>query len=178
MSFGYDGGVRTALSAAAAAAAASGMPDLRLVADLSRSSILLKMILRGRPYCSARRVNAMNYYVVLGIPSTADATAIRSAFRGLVRQYHPDAGQGSSPQRFREIVEAYETLSDPERRRTYDARLRTVARPRIVEPLARNRPEPLFSARFAHSRHVDMWTHHEQTIDELFRALERLFWDF
>jgi curved DNA-binding protein CbpA len=120
----------------------------------------------------------MNYYVILGIPTTADAAAIRSAFRGLVRQYHPDAGPGSSPQRFREIVEAYETLSDPDRRRTYDARLRTAVRPRTVEPLTPNRPEPLFSPRFARSRPVDVWTHHEHMINELFRSLERLFWDF
>jgi curved DNA-binding protein CbpA len=120
----------------------------------------------------------MNYYVILGIPSTADAAAIRSAFRARVRQYHPDAGAGSSPQRFREIVEAYETLSDPERRRTYDARLRTAVRPRVVEPLTPGRPEPLVSPRFARSRPVDVWTQHERAIDDLFRSLERLFWDF
>ncbi len=119
----------------------------------------------------------MNYYVVLGIPSTANAAEIRRAFRGLVRRYHPDAGSGSSPQRFREIVEAYETLSDPERRRTYDAGLRTVS-PRIVEPLTPDRPEPLLSSRFARSRPVDVWTYHEHVINDLFRSLERLFWDF
>jgi curved DNA-binding protein CbpA len=140
--------------------------------------ILLKIILRGRLYCSARRVDAMNYYVILGIPNTADAAAIRSAFRGLVRQYHPDAGQGSSPQRFREVVEAYETLSDPERRRTYDARLRTTVRPRTVEPLTPIRPEPRFSPRFTRSQHVDVWARHERVLDELFRSLDRLFWDF
>jgi len=120
----------------------------------------------------------MNYYVILGIPSTADGAAIRRAFRGLVRQYHPDAGPGSSPQRFREIVEAYETLSDPERRRTYDARLRTTARQPTVEPLVRNGPEPLFAPRFTHWRTVDVWARHERVIDELFRSLDRLFWDF
>src|SRR5579872_6798885 len=86
---------------------------------------------------------AMNYYVALGIDEDADPETIRRAFRGLVRRYHPDAGEGSSPEAFRRVVEAYETLNDPARRRAYD---RTVQRerarrtvppsvPRIVEPL-------------------------------------------
>jgi curved DNA-binding protein CbpA len=120
----------------------------------------------------------MNYYLVLGVPVTADAATIRSAFRGLVRRYHPDAGTGSSARRFRQIVEAYETLSDPERRRRYDASLRPSTVRRIVEPLASDAPEPLFSPQFARSRRVDVWTHHEHVINQLFRSLERLFSDF
>ena len=54
----------------------------------------------------------MNYDVRLGVSSDADSDTIRSAFRALVRRYRPDAGEGSSAQRFREIVEAYETLTD------------------------------------------------------------------
>src|SRR3954468_17496796 len=54
-----------------------------------------------------------------GCTATADADTIRTAFRTLARRYHPDAGTGSSAQRFREVVEAYETLSDPNRRRRY-----------------------------------------------------------
>jgi curved DNA-binding protein CbpA len=121
----------------------------------------------------------MNYYVILGISRTADAAAVRSAFRGLVRRYHPDAGAGSSAQRFREIVEAYETLSDPERRRRYDATLRRRASARPVAPLTSDLPEPLFSPRVTRSSHVaDVWTYHEHAFDELFRSIERLFWDF
>jgi curved DNA-binding protein CbpA len=66
----------------------------------------------------------MNFYIVLGLPTTADA--IRTAFRTLARRYHRDAGAGSSAHRFREVVEAYETLSDPIRRRRYDETLHTV----------------------------------------------------
>src|ERR1043166_3929614 len=84
----------------------------------------------------------MNYYVVLGIPEDADEETTRRAFRALVRRYHPDAGAGSSPEKFREIVDAYETLRDPVRRATYDSSLRA-AQPRrrrtSVEP---TRPEP------------------------------------
>ena len=130
-------------------------------------------------FCRKWNSGAMDYYVVLGIPRTADAGSIRSAFRGLVRQYHPDAGAGSSAQRFREIVEAYETLSDPDRRRHYDATLRPTIKPARIEPLIRDWPESIVSRRpVRSSRVVDLRTHHEYSFDELFRALERLFWDF
>ena len=62
----------------------------------------------------------MDLYSVLGIPSDADDETIRSAFRLLARRYHPDRGAGSSSEKFRNIVEAYETLSDAGRRRAYD----------------------------------------------------------
>ena len=121
----------------------------------------------------------MNYYIILGVPRNADDATIRSAFRGLVRRYHPDAGAGSSAHRFREIVEAYETLSDPARRRRYDASLRPASRPRIVEPLASTRPEPLVMPRVPrYSRVVDVRSARESAFDEFFRSIERLFWDF
>jgi len=80
----------------------------------------------------------MNYYVVLGIPEDADEDTTRRAFRALVRRYHPDAGAGSCPDKFREIVDAYETLRDPLRRASYDSSLRAARnRPRhtSVEPV-------------------------------------------
>lgn len=84
----------------------------------------------------------MNYYLILGIPENADEETTRRAFRALVRRYHPDAGTGSSSERFREIVDAYETLRDPVRRASYDSSLRAARLPRrrtSVEPV---RPEP------------------------------------
>ena len=69
-------------------------------------------------------MSTMNYYVVLGIAEDADSDAIRSAFRALARRYHPDAGAGSSTDEFRRALEAYKTLSDPDRRRLYDRDLR------------------------------------------------------
>src|SRR3982751_5078537 len=88
----------------------------------------------------------MNYYLVLDVPTTADADTIRKAFRTLARRYHPDAGTGSSAQRFREVVEAYETLSDPIRRRRYDGTLHTVRvheRHGAHSPARRLSPGPL-----------------------------------
>jgi curved DNA-binding protein CbpA len=122
----------------------------------------------------------MDYYVILGIPRTADATAIRTAFRGLVRRHHPDAGAGSSASRFREIVEAYETLHDPKRRRDYDASLRPAVGPRWVEPLIAVRPEPLFRSRRPYSSVVaeDLWSDRQRQFEDFFRVFERLFCDF
>jgi curved DNA-binding protein CbpA len=78
----------------------------------------------------------MTFYAILGIPPDADEETIRTAYRALARQYHPDVGEGSSQEKFREVVDAYETLSDPERRRVYDMELgchRTRSEP--IQPL-------------------------------------------
>ena len=78
----------------------------------------------------------MSYYVVLGIAEDADRETIRSAYRAMVRRYHPDAGASASPDTFRRVVEAYETLNDPERRRLYDRALqRRAVRSRWVKSL-------------------------------------------
>lgn len=65
-----------------------------------------------------------DYYLVLGVPRTESQRGIRKAFRDLAREHHPDrAGPAGTPV-FREVVEAYRVLSDPEQRRSLDARLR------------------------------------------------------
>jgi curved DNA-binding protein CbpA len=92
----------------------------------------------------------MNYYVVLGVAQNADADTIRSAFRALARRYHPDAGEGSSSDRFREILTAYETLNDPTRRGRYDRTLQNkrAFMGQVVEPLrSRAYPEPMLRRR-------------------------------
>ena len=86
----------------------------------------------------------MNYYVILGVARDASHETIRQAFRALARQYHPDAGTGSSAEKFRQIVDAYETLSDTARRRVHDqaltgSRLHPISPQRIVV----SAPEPL-----------------------------------
>lgn len=59
-----------------------------------------------------------DYYEVLGVPKSASADDIKKAFRKLARKHHPDAG--GSEEKFKEINEAYEVLSDPEKRKQYD----------------------------------------------------------
>lgn len=61
-----------------------------------------------------------NFYVVLGVPSTETSAGIRRAFRELALRYHPDRAGAQGTHFFREIVEAYQVLSDPERRASYD----------------------------------------------------------
>ena len=63
-----------------------------------------------------------DYYQVLGVDKSASAEDIRRAYRKLAAQYHPDRNPGdkSAEEKFKEIGEAYEVLSDPEKRQRYD----------------------------------------------------------
>lgn len=62
-----------------------------------------------------------DYYKTLGVDRSADDKAIKTAYRKLARKYHPDVAKDKSTVgRFQEINEAYEVLSDPEKRKRYD----------------------------------------------------------
>lgn len=64
-----------------------------------------------------------DYYQLLGVPKTATAKEIKSAYRKLARKWHPDANpndQQAAEAKFKELQEAYEVLGDPEKRRKYD----------------------------------------------------------
>ena len=63
-----------------------------------------------------------DYYKVLGVSKSASAEDIKKAFRRLARKYHPDVNPGDkkSEEKFKEINEAYEVLSDADKRRKYD----------------------------------------------------------
>ena len=66
---------------------------------------------------------ARDYYETLGVDRGADDAQIKKAFRRLARELHPDvnAHDPDAEEKFKEAAGAYEVLSDPERRRLYDA---------------------------------------------------------
>ena len=63
-----------------------------------------------------------DYYAILGVKKTASADDVRKAFRKLARKYHPDVNPGDkkSEEKFKELSEANEVLSDPKKRKIYD----------------------------------------------------------
>ncbi len=65
----------------------------------------------------------MDLYIVLGLERAATLADIKRAYKRLARRYHPDINPGDrmAAMHFRQIADAYETLSDPDRRRRYDA---------------------------------------------------------
>uniref|UniRef100_A0A7S1XTA5 J domain-containing protein n=1 Tax=Phaeomonas parva TaxID=124430 RepID=A0A7S1XTA5_9STRA len=74
---------------------------------------------RGHPFGAGARARADNeYYDALGVTRDATPEVIKRAYRRLAMKHHPD--KGGDPEKFKEIGEAYEVLSDPGKRRIYD----------------------------------------------------------
>ena len=90
-----------------------------------------------------------DYYIILGVSRSESFAGIHEAFRKLAKKHHPDLGGPEATQTFQEIAQAYEILSDPEQRKTYDQTLRRGEGFLRSEPLQQARrqgsyqPEPL-----------------------------------
>ena len=108
-------------------------------------------------------------YAILGISQSADSTTIHSAFRALALRYHPDAGRESSSHKFREVLEAYRTLSDPYRRRQHDIDLTRATRSREIPA------EPLFAATGSWITSVRKAPDWEELLADLMRFIESEF---
>jgi curved DNA-binding protein CbpA len=80
--------------------------------DVSRVAVQTRTVAR-----------ATTHYERLGVPTTATAADIRSAYRELARQHHPDVANGSAAVDMAAVNEAWRVLGDPERRAAYDATL-------------------------------------------------------
>jgi molecular chaperone DnaJ len=110
---------------------------------------------------------AKNYYAILDVPPTATLEEIRSAYRTRAKQFHPDHfGRDSAP--FLNVQEAYDVLSNPTSRRSYDRSLRAQGGIKIGVSPARPGPESLRAMRpAAEPLKVALGRSHVETISPL-----------
>src|SRR5437016_5261923 len=114
-----------------------------------------------------------SYYVILGVSRTESTSGIREAFRELMKRYHPDRVGPQGARVFQDIVEAYQVLFDPERRKLYHQGLRYAAGSAEPQPAPiivgqRPQPEPLVPESLSVLRDF-------QTIQPSFEALIERF---
>lgn len=82
---------------------------------------MLNLIFRGFRN-SKCLLNRKDYYKILGVSLKSNDSEIKKAYFGLAKKFHPDVNKApDAKNKFAEINQAYETLSDPEKRRNYDS---------------------------------------------------------
>lgn len=93
----------------------------------------------------------MDYYEILGVSSSAHASDIKRAYRRLAVMYHPDKNPSPDAENmFKQINEAYDVLSDPDKRRAYDSRFKNLFEVPVEDTPPRHR-DPKYRPRAARS---------------------------
>ncbi len=114
-------------------------------------------------------------YDVLGLTQNATADDIKKAYRKLAREHHPD--KGGDPEKFKKVQEAYEVLSDPEKRENFDRFGSPDAPPQGLNP--NDIFAQMFSGAFGGPRGpVRRGDHHHElkiTLEDAYRGLTRMF---
>ena len=121
----------------------------------------------------------MNYYELLAVNRNATEAEIRTAYRRLVQDHHPDHSGDEEAVQFRRVQEAYETLSDPKSRAAYDSRLEVEIPVRIVsQPTSeavyevyrhsRMSRRDVQEVRRKHRFEKSIWEEFDQLLDEFF----------
>lgn len=119
-----------------------------------------------------------DYYIILGVSRTESSAGIHEAFRKLAKKHHPDLGGPESTDTFQEIAQAYEILSDPEQRRTYDQTLSCGESFLRAEPLNQAGRQDTYRAEPSVPKPMSI-LHDFQTIRPSFDALfDRIFRNF
>jgi DnaJ-class molecular chaperone len=118
-----------------------------------------------------------NYYIILGVPHTESEGGIRKAFRKVAKKFHPDRVGPGGTRHFQDIMEAYNVLSDPQKRSEYNESLRPAEKKIKIEvrPVRRQerggtellKPEPISVARD--------FQRASPSLDEMFDRLVRNF---
>ena len=115
-----------------------------------------------------------DYYFVLGVPHEESARGIRKAFRDLARRHHPDHAGAAGTPIFRDVLEAYRVLSDPQRRREYDAEIGSrIPVTTSSRPSVRWDPLPVFDARELFAEPASIRPGAEGLLDHILR---NFFW--
>ncbi len=104
-----------------------------------------------------------DYYKILGIKKSASLEEIKLVYRKLSKKFHPDVNNGDEyfQERFKEIQEAYETLSNPEKRKIYDIKYdsfyKTDSSPKPPPPKPPNQPRPQQAAKSNKKSNSQSW---------------------
>lgn len=97
-----------------------------------------------------------DYYAIMGVKPTDDLKTIKTAYRRLARKYHPDVSKEPDAEaRFKEVAEAWEVLSDEQRRAEYDQ-------------MWQHRNDPQFNRQFHHS---DGQSFNAEDFDDIFSSI-------